>query len=72
MDDFSKPIQTQIGGENYQQDIYQDDFGKWNILKRNANQIPKMSMFNNGAKFYTDSTVDYEMTRDVPLMEACN
>jgi hypothetical protein len=31
-----------------------------------------MSMFNNGAKFYTDSTVDYEMTRDVPLMEASN
>ena len=72
MDDYSKPIQTQIGVENYQQDIYQDDFGKWNILKRSANQIPKMSMFNDGAKFYTDSTVDYEMTRDVPLMEACN
>jgi hypothetical protein len=37
MDDYSKPIQTQIGVENYQQDIYQDDFGKWNILKRSAN-----------------------------------
>ena len=31
-----------------------------------------MSMFNDGAKFYTDSTVDYESTREIPLMEASN
>ena len=29
-------------------------------------------MFNDGAKFYTDSTVDYESTREIPLMEASN
>jgi hypothetical protein len=29
-----------------------------------------MSMFNSGAKFFTDSGVSYELTRDVPLMEA--
>jgi hypothetical protein len=29
-----------------------------------------MSMFNNGAKYYTDSGVNYEDTRETPLMEA--
>ena len=31
-----------------------------------------MSMFNKGIKFYQDSGIDYELTRDVPLMEASN
>jgi hypothetical protein len=29
-----------------------------------------MSMFNNGAKYYTDSGVGYENSRETPLMEA--
>jgi hypothetical protein len=29
-----------------------------------------MSMFNNGAKYYTDSGVDYESSRETPLMQA--
>jgi hypothetical protein len=29
-----------------------------------------MSMFNNGAKYFTDSGVDYEDSRETPLMEA--
>jgi hypothetical protein len=31
-----------------------------------------MSMFNDGAKFYTDSTTVYETTRNPPLMEVNN
>jgi len=31
-----------------------------------------MSMFNDGAKYFTDSGIDYEMTRETPLMEANN
>lgn len=54
--------------ENYQQDIYQDEKGKYLSLKRT--EIPKMSMFNNGVKYYTDSGVDYEDSRSTPLMEA--
>lgn len=66
--DDGRPLSTEIGVENYQQDVYQDEKGKYGCLKRQ--EIPKMSMFNNGAKYFTDSGLDYEESRETSLMEA--
>lgn len=62
------PIKTQLGCENYQQDVVQDNNGNWLTFKKE--KIHKMSCFNGGVTHYQDSGEIYESSQSFQLMEA--